>query len=75
MEKLQELNEEHKKIIKLFLDSNFVDFRKFLQENNLNIYFHERHISDLNEIAKKKLQPTKNQHYVQQWYLNLFSIS
>lgn len=72
MEKIEELSKEQKIIIKLFLESEFLDIKDFISKNNYDIVFDEIHIKDLNDIAKFKIQPTKDQHYVQKAYLDLF---
>lgn len=71
-QKIEELSIEQKKVIKLFLESNSLDLNDFISKNNYDITFDKIHIKDLNDIAKFKIQPTKDQHYVQKAYLDLF---
>lgn len=72
MQKIEELSIEQKKTIKLFLESDSLDLKDFISKNNYDVIFDEIHIKDLNDIAKFKIQPTKDQHYVQKAYLDLF---
>lgn len=72
MEQIEELSIEQKKTIKLFLESDSLDLKDFISKNNYYVTFDEIHIKDLNDIAKFKIQPTKDQHYVQKAYLDLF---